>query len=474
MNIWFFMRHYNDIDNIAPAVYFLLRRKDTAQATIILYDEGYSPDGDENLQMLVREFGERVRVMHIADSFGIEQHRGSTSRRAASRLRLALEKLKYRLPTVTRKLKMALKRAHDVTSRMFAVGLWRLSPRRAAKPLDVSWIRRGLVPDSAIDDALARLAEEVGQPRLAVFDINRSGEVIGLVAGLRRMGVKRVICLPVSPLISTNVLRDHKHIRISEAWFRKAHDYSVFDVVGYVDETYVKSYSRVMELLGLPNDLQGKVKRLGSIRYCQDWVQQREELLGLKSVIPANLGRRNEQEGPLDILLLLSNSSSNVDAAELQRTLEFICQFTGYRVTVKGHTRRNELSLADASSNVRFDGKTTTSDLIRSADLILFWSTSSAVEGYVRGKFMVCLSYLSCNDNLYAKFDAGYVAHTRDDLLEVLVRFPSERHLLKYNVDGVRRFLDEVVECGSSGQTVPERYVEFLVEEARKGGATTT
>lgn len=79
---------------------------------------------------------------------------------------------------------------------------------------------------------------------------------------------------------------------------------------------------------------------------------------------------------------------------------------------------------------------------------------------------MVCLAYLSSNANLYEVHDAGYVARSRDDLHEFLIRFDRDREGLPYNDQYAQRFIDEVLENRARGRSVPQAYVDFLHQQA--------
>lgn len=459
MRLLFFLRHYNDIDNIAPAIYFLLEDDPGLVADVVLYHEDYLADGDPNLEMLIRVHGERCRVRHIGDLYGLSPTGPRNARRVAQFVRRTIDLVERMSPSLSR----GLHASYVALGRRVRSGT---AGRRDARPFDIAAIRTGLADPAAIRRGLAPLVRQSPAPALAVFDVNRTSHIAGLADGLRSLGVDRIVCLPVSPLINVNVLRAKQHVDVGAAGFVAHHDYAVFDAVGFVERSWITNYARTMALLGLPDHLSDRTTELGSIRYCAQWLQLRPMLLGEGGDRPSS--QPPAQSDRPRIAFLLSNSASNTDDAEVSRCFEMMELFPEYDIAVKGHTRSSRRHRGGLASHIRSVEDVSTSDLIDWADAVVFWSTSAAIEGYQRDRFMVCLAYLSSNTNLYEVYDAGFVARCRDDLLEFLVRFGTERSSLRYNREGAQRFIDEVVENRSSGRTVPEAYVGFLREQAAK------
>ena len=60
----FCLRHFNDIDNITPAIHFLLERR-PVRVTILIYSLDYDYRSDPSLQFLQKTWGERLRVVWI-------------------------------------------------------------------------------------------------------------------------------------------------------------------------------------------------------------------------------------------------------------------------------------------------------------------------------------------------------------------------------------------------------------------------
>lgn len=439
----FFLRHFNDIDNIAPAIYFFLEQSENHRADVILYHEGYDFRNDPNLLFLKSSFGERFSYAWLGDYYGISLE---TAINAAA-------------PVVDPKRKMLVRCKQGVKTAAAKAGLpvdsmvKRYRKKRAGLSLSMNDVRVGNADSVVVRKGLERILSEHVRPSLVIFDINRSPLVQGILDNLRVLGIKRIVCLPVSPLINYNVLRATKHVNVFSDEFKKLHDYSGFDALGYVDGYFVQSYNKLLPLIGITSSLKDKTTYLGSIRFCPEWLSVREQLIQ-----PYN---RETSPGKIKLAVLPSLAESNVHWDEFLRCLSMIRLFPDYDVVVKAHPRlKGELGLGSAD-NLSIDNAVDSTALINWADAVLFWSTSVAIEGYIKGKCMICLSYMVCNRNLYAKYDAGYVAGCRDDLLSWLIKFSKDKEAIPYNQEGIEQFLKSCIL--PQGQSVPDRYLEFML-----------
>jgi hypothetical protein len=155
---------------------------------------------------------------------------------------------------------------------------------------------------------------------------------------------------------------------------------------------------------------------------------------------------------------------SNVNVDEVQATVRMLSTFESCDVLVKEHTREDLFLVRKICGNLRIADGIDTAVLIDWADVVLFWSTSAAIEGLVKGKHMVCLSYVASNKNLFAEFGAGYVAKCRDDLLLFLVELAKGGAQLPYSHEGARNFLRTIVWNDHGAGSVPQGYLQFMRE----------
>jgi len=441
----FFLRHFNDIDNIAPAIYFFLEQDKKHRADVVLYDDGYDYRKDPNLRFLKSIFGDRFSYTWLGEYFGLSAPAFFGKANAKRRVETFLYRLTHKMGLSYDKIMAGYNRI-----RASIVG------QNTGKKPSMMDIGAGRIDSEIIRQGLDKLLSHPLRPSLVVFDINRSHTVRGLLDNLRALNIPNIICLPVSPLINYNVMREKKFVDIWSEKFKQEHDYSGFDALGYVDENFVCSYNKFLPLVGLRSDLDGKTKYLGSIRFCPEWLDIRKRM-----VEPYTPALRSSKP---KMLFFLSRSVSNVNLDEVLITFEILNLFSDFEVLVKGHTREVIPDIHIKYPNITFIENQDSSALIDWADIILFWSTSVAIEGYIKNKTMVCLKYIVGNKNLYAKYDAGYIAHCRDDLVSFLLHYRKDDSVPGYNNEGKKRFLDEIVFAKPSDKSVPEHYLEFMRE----------
>lgn len=438
----FFLRHYNDIDNIVPAIYFFLMQSEHNRADVVVYSDDYDFSTDENIGFLQDAFPERFRCQWLGTFLGLAfQVPASVSRsieKPPSLLRELVQPFIRRLPA---RLKGKVKSKHRA-----------LKPKKAVQH-DAN--RLALALSGFLADPLS--------PSLVIFDVNRSANISSLLEALRQHYDGQIVCLPVSPLISYNVLRQTDFYTIFSDAFRKAHDYSEFDAIGMVDTHFSDSCDELLSRLGSDLQFGERVARLGSIRFCHDWLQVRSRYISSAPALP--------REKLLRVAVFLSRSLSNLNTSELTASLGILAQFPELRVVVKGHTRDIGLP-ADAWDEYRptvsVNNDWSSSTLLDWADLVIFWGSSVALEGYIKGKTMICLEYMTSNKNLYARYSAGHIAHCRDDLLKILLYYVHGRGEMTYHQEGCDTLIQDIVYAGDRDNHIPSRYLAFMAAHERQ------
>ena len=436
----FFLRHFNDIDNIAPVIYFYLKESESHCVDVVIYTQ-YHFNNDLNLNFLKEEFPGRIKITQLSNI-------GGTSHKARQAYRSVRSIIKRTCLKVIKNPDSKIYTFAKSFNKMLAISL---KSRCVASDLNNTATRENIGP--AIDSIL-----NWGPfPKAVIFDIVRTGQVKNILTTLRSRGVSMIICLPVSPLINFNVMREAGFLNVHSPDFASNHDYSGFDKLGFVDEHFAASYNNFFDSLGVGSDLEGKTTPLGSIRYCRDWLTIRNRLSVKKFSY--------ECCSKVKIVFLFSRLMSNVDIEELKRTFVVLEQFDDIDVIVKPHTRSDiEEIFRHKHLGINYvDGSDyDSSELMNWADIVLFWSTSVAIEGYIRGKIMICLKYLVSNLNLYAKYDAGLVANCRDDLFLCLCDYIKSGQVKNYNFKGCNEFIRDIVYRGDFNNDIPKKYLDFI------------
>lgn len=459
----FFLRHFNDTDNIAPIIHAFLSKNKAHRAEVILYDESYCGVGDRNLRLLSKEFPEQFNWSWLGNRFGLDFKQSLRVAKWQKRVRPLLTMLagvtmkRHKFTQVGETIAASADRelAEPRGSRRQHISRWEWLPKGFRSITD---IRSGKAGEALICNRLSALVRTPRPADLVIFDVVRSHHVQGYLMALRKLGCKSIICLPVSPLINYNVLREYGFGTTGQKDFINKHDYRGFDALSYVDGLYLKHYRAFMKSLGLRGGLPEKTNCIGSLRYYPEWLRIRGPSAsnGCKT-----LGERPQgHAGKKKLLVLLSRLKSNVNVAELQACLDWLAQTHELEIRVKGHTRCGEGDLALQLRGLHEANAIDTSALVDWCDAIVFWGTSAALEGYTKGKIMFCIPFVSSNLNLYEYYQAGKIARCRDDLVLTLSEYARTGLAEPYNHDGIRRMLREVVQAGQRNW---QDHIEFIL-----------
>jgi hypothetical protein len=380
------IRHFNDWDNIAPIVHLLLSASDEVRVTIIRYGT-CSLEGDPVLHVLLEEFPEQLTVEPLADCWW--------PLRAVCRLPKWLSGLK---------------------------ALLYRSLSFAALGESAEWNRTGRLGQAIIskmlggDRAANRLIRSASLPSgfIVLSDMNRSNQISRLVDAARAAGATRFLGLPVSPYVNANVLRSIRADGLNERILHRIHDYSGFDAVAVVDDLYLQNLRRLSDGIDGIDSLLDRAEIIGSLRYSRSWIARRRALF---PTLPKS-GRG------LRTLVLLSNPDSNVNKDELSLALQMVAKSDGLEVVVKPHTRVSGLP-PGLPRTLCVDAESDSSSLIDWAEVVLFVSSSVAIEAIQLGKPSLCLEYLTSNVPSLAFVDGVTRLRCRDDLLHALALLPD-------------------------------------------------
>jgi hypothetical protein len=416
----FFLRHFNDTDNIAPVIYHYLLANKTHQATVIYYDrKGYDFEADRNLKLICDSFGSRISI------FGFWDFETRDYGKDASRINIEIG---GSLTTVGEALNCLVGCRNDLADQL------------------------------KVKIRLQGLLFHLPRVDLVAFDLNRAWAIQPITSELRSMGIERIVGLPVSPLINYNVLREYPIDSVGTEEFFNNHDYSEYDRMAHVDNHFYLRMEEICEHFGYASTLRNKVDFLGSPRYTPSWVTLRPTELVSEDI------NRHFLRGEKNIVFLLSRSKSNVNEKEVSILINLVKQNEAARLIVKAHTRDYADSfqkLPEVELGHAYD----TPALLKWADLVIFWSTSAAIEGILQNKTLFCVDYLVGNISLYNKYNIGLVARCRDDFAMGLKDFLDDRPIRNYNSHGGQQLMDECITPG--GDETINRYLRFLAENER-------
>lgn len=416
MHIVFFLRHFNDLDNILPVIDFALSSERDLRVSIVSYSTNINLSDNRLLNYIIGKYPTRSRFAWVMEM-------GSVAKRGSGIGLLA----------------------HEFRD------LFRIWQRRSkAYESQV----RGDSSNSLLEEFLREQVWDWGSPITVAFDQNRMAAVRGLVECCRRLGARNVVSLPVSPWMNINVLRQKNRVLIDSDIFARVHDFSGYDKIGQTDLNYAQNVKRFFQILNKESPFGNRVFCLGSLRYTDEWIKKRRKIMR-GSDVSVKVGQSGDE-----ILLLPSHQKNNSFWDEFVRTVSFLTNFPQIQFLLKPHTRHGSAGL-ELLPNVEMCASADTGLLIERADVIAFWSSSSAIEGFMCDKTMIRLEYLNGNYSAYKKLQLGYECLSRDDLFYVLLD-ENERNRARLQCEYAKsRVISEIV--GGSYEQVGEKYLEFLL-----------
>lgn len=418
----FFLRHFNDIDNIVPVIYYWLNESESHKADIIIYGGGYDFKNDDNLNFLNNSFKDRVFIEFIGFFFPTKKRSVRPAKKAVKNMIL---KISGRFGINIEKM---ITDYREKRAKNKSIGLSENSIIHKDSPFFGQTI-------NASTETLKNVLFRDVKPSLIIFDINRTPSLREMFKIIKTIIPINIIALPVSPIVNYNVMRASKYVNVYSEEFHELHDYEGFDKIAFTDLHYANFYRNFMHKSGLKDSLSDISIAVGSLRYSDEWLKKRDYF-----IIPFT---DTFKKKGIKIAFFPSLPKSNVNWNEFLITCELLGLMNECNTVIKWHTRQEFDPKSYKSENVKIEPEVNSSSLIEWADIILFWSSSVAYEGYVRNKTMICLSYIVGNRNVYEDYNAGYIAKCRDDLFLILKEYIETKKIKDYNYDGVKKLISD-------------------------------
>ena len=189
---------------------------------------------------------------------------------------------------------------------------------------------------------------------------------------------------------------------------------------------------------------------LGSIRYCKEWLNHVE--IFTPKIVKKNTGK-------IKVVFFMKKFAHNVFKEEVYRTLDVFASFPDIDFYIKPHTRGMQFSSKTNAPNIHIVNDSESSSLINMADVIFFFGgTGIILESLAREKLTVCIDYLDSNINAFEYFNACHNLRCRDDLCFFLDSLIAG----KTNKVSGEKLLKEIVYARDYSIPVPERYINFF------------
>lgn len=405
---FFFLRHNNDIDHIAPVLYKWLSTENIPTDIIITSSRNLL--NDYRIEYL-KQF-KKARIFFINDLFK-KYSLSAVFTNIYFKYTTELDKLSKKSPFINRTVKRFIKKIAD---ELF------------------EGTEKGIV----IFDWLATFFVE----QMVEHSKNRGFTTISLPHGDRPY---------VSYLETVNEL----NYKIALDGYK---DSNIFDYVVVPNNLCFKRHERYLE--------KERIKILGSPRYCDEWTNIISKFISpyktdgdenkLKIVFfLRNLGYPIFWEEVVrtiklimqfpDVYLIVKHHPRNKNAKKLTKKL------------LKLYPELNQ----NLDINLKFIYESVnSSSLIKWADLILDLGTSATWEPIKESKPVLMPEYLYANYSTVAYYIKNSGLKCRDDLYDYLEKFTKNKNWKFYNEEERRKFIKEVIDVPD--KNVLERYVKFL------------
>ena len=419
----FFVRHFNDIDHIAPIVWKM--KQENRPAAVYCINPKYDIHNDYRLMFLKKE---GITVETIYDAFSQKLNRPHHAMRFLYLWVFAKAK-RCNSDNQENRLLLLLSRQGQLIIEWIGHQLYKLTR-------NIFYNRNW-----------ALYILEQSKAQVLCFDhiIHNQYVVAVLLRAAKEMSIP-TIALPHGVYLYTNESSKPKSTTKQR--------FSKFDRFDYV---VVQNQLRknVLARSGIGED---KVVVLGSARFCEEWIEQNMKIL------PRMIKSNAKSTEKLKIVFLASKPQCRVDMERTLSTIEILSNHREIELKLKPHTRMGEnlylfdnLPIANASDVL-------TAELCEWADVVIVIGTSVMTEALMQGKPVLYLKYLHANIMLFEECGACWTIHNEAELEHAIRSLRVKKMQVPYTQENVNKFLSDVVYGGSTKRDVLRDYVEFITE----------
>ena len=416
----FFVRHFNDIDHIAPIVWKM--SKDGYPVAVYCMNPRYDIHKDYRLLFLAKQ---GVKVDYIHNNFG--QNLGRFHEFMHSLFRRSLD-LERRLSSNDETQPLIQSRLFRQMPAIAGILLYKLTRR---KFYDLTWAHNILEKTEA-----RALCFDHVMPGLFVVDV--------FLKAAQEISIP-VLSLPHGIFLYTNEVTKPKST--------DSRRFSKFDRFDYI---IVPNQLR-KELLARSGVTKEKIFVLGSARYCSEWLHQNNK------ITPRKIESSNSTAGKLKLVFMPSKPRCRIDVERMHNTIDILASLSEIEAVVKPHTRTGRESHLFSNMPIPNVSHVLTPELCEWSDVVLVIGTSVITEVLMRGKPALYLKYLHANTTLFEELGACWTIHDEAELKKALLSLQANRTAVPYGNENVARYLEEIVYGGGGHRDVLSGYEQFIV-----------
>lgn len=405
MNIVFFVSAYNDIDAVAPIAYKLLQSKVATKIFIVNQSSSFNFDLDFRIQYL-RKFGEIV-YLEVADFLDNQGFVGF-----AEKIKKPLSTHRVGESAYNHLILPALKRNQEKAHARFSFDSLPLEPN---------------------------------VPTVFLFDYNTSVITSNGIKYARNKGI------PVGLIPHGLRTIDHRgllqHKRESRV-IAGLDNYQQADILFANNENFSATF---------PSVDSEKVRFVGSARYCNEWSAILDQITPPVSLPEPDAGK-------IRMCVMLSKWQFDIWKSASMWNIKYLAAQDDFFTIVKPHTRGMDVraELGNYDNLLIADDEAHSRRLIQWADVVLFWKSSIFMDALLLDKPLLHLHYATSFRLNCADFVTGWNVNSREDTMEWVQRFRTDRLTRTYSPKEREDCLDYFVNDAKGD--VLQRHVDVVLE----------
>lgn len=446
--IIFFVRKFNDVDNMTPIIYKMAESK-REEVVVLSLNPGYPLEQDYHFKFLREGYGLRVDYVYnycvptLLHRFFATLMCGPLSKLPRLRAKGFISSLLLGGNTSAAAKEKPFQNPGDyivwAASRLYNKYFHRRIYGRVLKPrvFNQRWAKKMLLK---------------AKPSLLVFDpVKREQWVSGAILDAAKELNIPTVSVPHGMIWYTNDLFSDTLVKRG-----KLPDYgrknSLFDF-------FVVKCQRYKEYLVRAGMSPEKIIVLGSARYCEEWSKLHYKLTGASGSvagIPSN--------GRLKVVFMDFPAVYRINVDAVEDTIYKLSNLDFIQLLIKPHTRSNRMSTDKLGHAARVVSEIPSINLCMWADVIMGTSSSILLEAYLQDKVLLYPKYFHQNTMLFEEFNACWKVSNYQELEEALRTLSKNPTYKPYSKEDVERVLTEVVYGGTKGRDVLSGYVDFLLK----------
>ena len=414
--IVFFIRNYNDIDQLCPIIYKI--RKDAHRDVVVLcLNPFYDIRDDFRLTFLRDRY-------HVVVKYVYKAYQPTPTHRIVSNVLSG-----NRYPPFFSK--PVLNKCANLVAGIFENYLY-------------YWVYERFFKDRVYDEKWAVGLLDKYKASILVFDFVKQKDYVvkAVVAAAGKMKIPTVAIPPGIMLFEEKSFP----VKSFEKYHLPAHDYLI---------VHHEIRKKLTIKIGGPAE---KITSLGSARFCREWESV------LTKISPTLLPRRLYETGKLRLLYVDNKPvGEKWHESEVLEMLRVISSMDGVHMVIKPHTRHNRAYLVGLENCGEIVSDVHSIELFRWADVVVGMTSSILLEALCQNKILLSPKFVQKNKMLFEDMNACWQVHSLEELVEAVEAIKSKPGYRPYSNKDVERFMTQIVYNCDFKRDVLGEYMDFIL-----------